>query len=387
MVYRRSKTNIRRPVRRRRTMRKRVYKRKTTRRRTQQPCECPGELTPTAKFALAQLDPFEPRCLGAKVPDSNTIPSIANMDQDQVNLTTLAGPNTLAAIAFYPSYTYATVTATGGAGTVSWPTTGSGRRNLSSVTTNVEAIRPVAHGIRISSSTAPTNTTGFVHVGLAVESRRGGALDGSPDLPTSVNEMTGLPHYKRFTVASLTQSPVTVINKWIDETAFRYDDPTAIPAFTASGSGAPTQTTLNFNQSWAAVVVMTEGALVSSNVLGFEHILLTECIPKRTAFVLGTQAAPNSPGTMSAVSTMQASTDFSHTEAEQESYISQGLAELDRGARVAGAQVWNNIAAPLLQRVGNHAVNTGLRMAMGAVMGRGGLPGINSNPNRGMISN
>jgi len=385
MVYRRSRTNIRRPVRRRRVTRKRVYKRRTTRRRTtQMPCVCPGELSPAAKFALAQLDPFEPKCQGAKVPDSNTIPSISNSDQDQVTLTSAASPATLNAIAFLPNYYYGTWSATGGAGTVSWPTTGSQRRNYSAVNTNIEAIRPVAHAIRMSSSTAPTSTTGFVHVGLAVESRNGGAISGAPDFPTTVNEMTGLPHYKRFTIASLTQSPVTVINKWIDETAFRYDVPYSKPAFQQSDVD---QSTFNFLQSWATIIVMVEGAQVSANVVSFEHILLSEMIPKRSAFVLGTQAAPNSPGTMSAVSTMQASTDFSHTEAEQESYISQGLAELDRGARVAGAQIWQNVAAPLLERVGNHAVNTGLRMAMGAVMGRGGLPGVNSNPNRGMIQN
>jgi len=387
MVYRRSKTNIRRPVRRRRIMRKRVYKRKTTRRRTQTQCECPGDLSPTARFALAQIDPFEPRCQGAKVPDSNTIPSIANVDQDQVSfLTSPTAGHTLNAYAFLPSYAYGSVQAQGGAGLVTWPTTGAQRRNYGSILTNVEAIRPVSHAIRMSSSTAPTTTVGFVHVGLAVESRRGGALTGAPDLPTNVNEMTGLPHYKRFTIASLTQSPVTVINKWIDETAFRYDDPSSLPLFVASADGPLYQHNINFNQSWGTIVVMTEGAQLGTNVIGFEHLLLSECIPKRTAFVLGTQAAPNSPGTMSAVSTMQSGTDFSHTEAEQESYISQSLNELGRGARIAGAQVFNNVALPLVQRLGGHVANTGLNMAFAAMAGRGGLPGINSNPNRGMIT-
>jgi len=389
MVYRRTRTNIRRPARRRASTRKRVYKRRTTRRRmrSQQNCVCPGELSPTARFALSQIDPFEPRCQGAKVPDSNTIPSISNTDQDQVSLSSGATAGHLHAVAFFPGYTYATVVAGGGAGAVNWTTNGANaRRNSAAINNNVEAIRPVAHAVRISSSTAPTTASGFVHVGLAVESRKGGAGGLGPDLPTTINEMTGLPHYKRFTLASLTQSPITVINKWIDETAFRYDDPTSIPVYLES-TAAIGQMNLNFGQSWATIVVMTEGTEVSKAILGFEHLLLSECIPKRGSFVLGTQAAPNSPGTMSAVSTMQSGTDFSHTEAEQESYIAQGLAELDRGARIAGAQIWENVAAPLLQRVGNHAVNTGLRMAMGAVMGRGGLPGINSNPNRGMISN
>lgn len=390
MVYRRTSTNIRRPRRRtpartrypRRRAAVRTTRRRTPNRRMAKSCVCPGELTPTAKFALAQLDPFESRCQGAKVPDSNTIPSVSNVDQDQVSLTTSATASNLNAIAFFPSYSYASLVGGPGA-SINWSINGaSSRRNSSSVTTNIEAIRPVAHAIRVSSQLAPTTTTGFIHVGLAVESRKGtDAALRVPDLPTTVNEMTGLPHYKRFTIASLTQSPITVINKWIDETAFRYDSPDSLPSTALTGESL-TQTLLNFGQSWATIVVMIEGAPASVTALSFEHLLMTECIPKRTAFILGTQAAPNSPGTMSAVSTMQAGTDFSHTEAEQESYISQGLAELDRGARVAGTQVWNNIALPLLQRVGNHAVNTGMRMAASAIMGRGGLPGVNSNPNR-----
>jgi len=385
MVYRRSSTNIRRaPRRRRQPIRRKTMRKRVTRRRATKPCVCPGDLTPTAKFALAQLDPFDARCQGAKVPDSNTIPSIANVDQDQVTLGTGATVGNLHGIAFFPSYTSATLVAGPGAA-LNWSINSfSARRNQPSVNTNVEGIRPVAHAIRVSSSLAPTSTTGFIHIGLAVESSSNVPIVGVPDLPTTINEMTGLPHYKRFTIASLTQSPITAINKWIDETAFRYDTVTSTPSFATTGG---VQTALNFLQSWATIVVIVEGAPVSSNVLGFEHLLMSECIPKRTAFVLGTQAAPNSPGTMSAVSTMQTGTEFSHTEAEQESYISQGLQELDRGARVAGAQIWSNVAAPLLQRFGAGVVNTGTRMAVNAIMGRGGLVGVNSNPNRGYASN
>lgn len=39
-------------------------------------------LTPSAKFAMAQLDPFDPAVAGAKIPDSNTMPSISSSDID-----------------------------------------------------------------------------------------------------------------------------------------------------------------------------------------------------------------------------------------------------------------------------------------------------------------
>lgn len=109
---------------------------------------------------------------------------------------------------------------------------------------------------------------------------------------------------------------------------------------------------------------------------------MTENIPKKTSMILGTPAAPNSPGTMSAVSSMVSDIDFGHTESGQDGYISQGLSSLARGAATAGEQVWNNVAQPLLQRAGNQAALTAANMAFNALTGRGGLPGVNSNPAR-----
>lgn len=384
MVYRVARGNIRKPKRRRQTVRRRSVRRgrSSTRRnmRKKTQCNCPGELSPTAKFALAQLDPFEPRCLGAKIPDSNTIPSIANSDVDQITLAAPATNGHLIAIAFNPSYQSSVIAASPGAAAVTWNTAYSSRSKASNVVASVEAIRPVAHAIRMSCPLAPTLTTGFVHIGLDVESRvSSGAV--APDYPTTVSEMTGLAHYKRFTLASLTQSPVTCINKWIDETAFRYDDPRTTYSSASSGS-TPNTTTFNFNQSWGTIVVMVDGQNAGAAPISFEHLLMSECLPRKDAWVLGTQAAPNSPGTMSAVSTMTGETDFAHTEAQQESYINDGLRSFERGAAVAGERVWNDVAVPLLSRVGNAAVNTGAAMLFNALNGRGGIPGVNSNPGR-----
>jgi len=386
MAYVRSKRNIRRPRRVRRSVRRRAPARRTyTRSRSRKtPCVCPAELTPSAKFALAQIDPFEPLCLGAKVPDSNTIPSIANADTDQVGMQSSSTAGNLTAMAFAPSYVNAVMV--GGAGTtVNWAANAWGtRRNFTNVVSSIEAIRPVAHAIRISSPLAPTAATGFVHIGLDVESRRAHATGATaiPEFPVSVNEMTGLAHYKRFTIASLTQSPVTAINKWIDETGFRYDDPRSFNNYISEASNTLVNTTFNFGGSWATLIVMIEGAPAGVQCLSFEHLLLTECIPRKDAFILGTQAAPNSPGTMSAVSQMSASGDFAHTEAGQESYINKSLAALAEGAKTAGAQVYDNVAVPLLQRAGNMAVNYATNVAIASLAGYAGISGVNSNPGR-----
>lgn len=394
MAYRtrstRRRAATRRPTRRRRQTMRAPRRRMTSRTKTKQPCTCPGELSPTAKFALAQLDPFEPRALGAKVPDSNSIPSLANADTDQVAIPTVAS-QTIRAMAFWPTYTDATLLSgytTAAPNTLDWDTAVvagytsavlGNRRNQTNVVDAVEGIRPVAHAIRISSSLASTTATGFIHVGLATESRYSTANGTTWELPNSVAQMTGLAYYKRFTVSSLTQSPITVINKWIDDTAFRYNLPNSRNGPTTSVGN---HGTFEFGGSWGQLVVFLEGVPASqSAVVSVEHILLSEMIPKKNSFILGTTAAPNSPATMGAVGAMVSDQDFAHTEDEQDSYMQRGVDALKRGASAAGERVFENVAVPVAERIGYGLVNYGLSMAMGAMASRG-IPGVNANPNR-----
>lgn len=384
MVYRR-----RRPVYRRRrrsvtyTRRRRTTVRRTTSGvsrtgRKRDPCMCPGELTPGTKWALAQLDPFDTRCFGAKIPDSNTMPSLANYDCDVLTVSTTANSTDLTARGFRPHYTMGVVTPVPGT-TIDWglwTTAGrtENRAKRASYVAAIELSRPVAHAVRLSCPLAPTSASGFVHVGLSTEHTV--EADQGIRYPTTIAQMSGLSHYRRFTLASLTQAPVTVINKWLDDTAFRYS---------SSSTGAANALGAQMFQTdyaWATIIIMIEGAPINANALSVEHALLSEGIPDKSGVIIGTQAAPNSPGILGAVSTMQSETDFVHTEAEQSSYISRGVEALSRGAASAGAAVYEQVAIPLLQRVGGAAVNTGLQMAMNAVAGRGGLPGVNANPNR-----
>jgi len=388
MVYRRSRVNVRRAPKRRAPSRRRPSysrSRQSSNRRprpSKKPCICPGELTASAKFALAQLDPFHPNSLGAKIPDSNTMPSIANCSTDQISCP-VATTGFLTGFAFRPTYNFGVVFATpASASTVTWGLTVSAnaqdRRDAASFKDQMEAVRPVAHAVRLVSSLSPTAATGFVHIGLSVESYYN-APSSTWQFPTTVNEMTGLAFYKRITLASLTQSPITAINKWLDDRGFQYQDPSQVTAMTA---GAGNEIISPFGYSWSNIVVLVEGAPATSSPLSAEHLLLSEALPKKTSIIIGTQAAPNSPGTLSAVSSMAAEQEFTHTEAQQDSYMQQGVSAFTRGASVAGEQVFNNVAIPLLQRVGQLSGTTAARYAMNAITGRGGLPGVNSNPGR-----
>ena len=104
-------------------------------------------------FEAAQIDPFCPEALGAKIPDSNTYPSTAFKIADiQAGLQTDA--NGIIAFAMLPSVQAYAVKGVS-ASTSSWTwtaayggTTASAR--IGSITSNFTLFRPVAHGIRVS---------------------------------------------------------------------------------------------------------------------------------------------------------------------------------------------------------------------------------------------
>jgi len=364
--------------------RRATYKRRAAPRRSRLPrrdkCHCPPTLTPGAKFVLAQLDPFDASQVnGAKIPDSNTMPSIANTDTDIVNISTGATATNLVGMAFRPQYTWATVAATTGASLswgAAWGTNASNRTKRTAYAAAMELTRPVAHAVRISSPIAPTSASGFVHIGLSTETI---FAETSWTFPTTLAEMSGLQYYKRVTLASLTQSPVTVINKWLDDTGFRYSATTGNIDTSPVGSGFQT------DYSWATIVIVVEGAPVSSTVLSVEHLLMSEGLPKKDGVIIGTVAAANSPETISAVGELSVRQEPFHTEAEQDSYINRGITAVAQGAAAHGENMFQQIAVPLLQRVGAYGVNVAANMAAMAVAGRGGIGGVNNNANRLML--
>jgi len=331
---------------------------------------CPGELTPGNKFALAQLDPFHSSVLGAKIPDSNTQPSISSSDIEQISVTSSSTATHVNGVAFRPQYTWGVVYGTAGAA-VDWGAgyAGSNRSKRTAYNNAIELTRPVAHAIRLSSPVAPTAASGFVHIAISTETTYG---EVTWKFPTTVAEISGCQFYKRVTLASLTQSPLTVINKWIDDTAFRYSSPT-------SGQILSTAQGFQTDFSWGVIVVLYEGVPTSTAVLSAEHLLISEGIPQKDSPIIGTPAATSSPGLMSSTSDMQANTEPFHTEAEQDSYIQQGLNQFAQGAREQGEAVFQNVAVPLVRAAGravvSSAAETAYRMAFG-------IGGVNNNANR-----
>lgn len=387
---RRSRTNIRRPPRRRRVSTRRTSVRRRMsaprrRRRTYKqraavnsaPCECPKQLTDGDKFVMIQSDPFDTKYFGAKVPDSSTLPSVAAPVQWNFSLATQSNaadnPSLAHCWAFYPALRNCCITARG-VDQTSWNwalSTLADAPQYNNFRNQFEAFRPTAHAIRLSCPFAPTSTTGFVHIAVATETiytTAGGIQGHYLNLASGIAEMSGYTFYKRVTLASLTQSPITLINKWTDETAFRYQSGFASESTDANGNPL----TFHIPYSWGTLLVAVEGASTDTTggkvltPLQAEIVVHTECIPDKTNTLLGSVPAASNSTMMSAVSSAVSNTDFAHTEAQQEStirnYVSEVQASVGERFNRGVAQVLN-YAERQGEAVLNRAVSTGLGMA------------------------
>lgn len=358
----------------RRSAPRRSSRRKTTSTRSsKRACACSHELDPGQKFILAQADPFEPRCLGAKIPDSNTVPSVACPSSQLLTPSLLAGAN-VDAVALIPSLTGGILEAGGGIGAWTWPAAFTGAvdwTNATSYRNTFELARPVAHGVRISASVAPTTATGFVHIAVAYE-----AFNATTTWPyaTTVAQMSGYSWYKRVTLASLTQTSLTVINKYVDETAFRYSG-----ADTVGVEGAlPMEFHVPFG--WGAILIATEG-IPSANPLQIEMILHTEAIPKSTSVLQGNTAAPYSPQLIGASANMVSNSDFTHTEDGQAAHIASTLGNaVYQGVSLAGSTLLNNIVVPGVRQAAYNAAGYAASVGL-AALGRG-VGGVNNDIGR-----
>jgi len=328
------------------------------------------QMEPGEKFLFAQIDPFSPECWGAKIPDSNTVPSVASQDVENVSLALTTATN-MRAWAFNPSYVTGQITSNEAAAQWVWPLAfagGSNRSKYTSYSAQFELNRPTAHAVRISSPVAPLNATGFVHIAIAYESYYGAT---TWSWPTTPGGLSGYQYYKRVTLASLTQSPLTIVNKYVDDTAFRY--------LSTDASDIKQGQDLEFSvpHSWGTILIAVEG-VGSTSPLSIEHLLLTEAIPKSTSTVSGSTAASFSPEIVQATSNMSAHTDFTHSETNQNEYMTNALNQVRAGAGAAGQELFDNVVLPVAYGIGQSAVHS----AAAGFQSMLGISGVNSNPNR-----
>jgi len=237
------------------------------------------------KFALGQINPFDPNVKGARVPDQNTAPSDTFYAQDETGVS-VQTTNFAQCKAFMPCVRHvlaqSNVSSTTG---WSWPALYGGKfstGNLTSIEAQFQLYRPVSHGVKIQCATSNLNAEGYVHVALYSASTR----DSTWLLPENINEMSECPYYKRIPLAQLSNNgPLYVVNKYMDPSAHVYRD---ITYTAAQSSENEFMTTFG----WMTILVAVTGVTNNSSVL-VENIAHFEGTLRKTAFGQARSAEPS----------------------------------------------------------------------------------------------
>jgi len=325
------------------------------------------------KFLMGQIDPFDSNVKGAKVPDSNTMMS----DTINVNDTFTVGVTTGGNVRCYAFNVWprgAVVQSTEGGLGWTWTAAYGGTFDLTrlpDITSSYTGIRCVSQGVRLSATLAPTTATGFVHIGVYAASTYG---EASWPFPTGIAGLVDLPWYRKVTLASLTQSPITIVNKFLDQTAFRYEDPDqAAGGFVNTNRGE-----FHIPHSWATILVAFEGT-PSGSLVSVETVHHFEALPLHSTLTTATPAASANPTVMNAAGNVSARVPATHFESEQAGMMSQAAAAVSEGMQTG----LSNLASAL----GEAALNAGANYVQGMIApNTPGLPGVN-NQNRLMLTN
>jgi hypothetical protein len=245
-------------------------------------------------FAAAQINPFSQKAYGARIPDSNTAPSAAFQTYDEYNLPTIGTNANAAALNVMLPVTYVmptgTLTLNGWSWGSGYGTQGSGfssasSSKLSAVEANYSAIRPVAHGIRITCPLSLLNATGYLHVCLYADSIFG---DTTWSYPTSISQMTSLPGYVRMTLAELCTKPLIYVNRFLSQDAFTYRDPSdSAETQVVSGTAVKTVNTAAVPYSWMSIMVAVEGAPSGGSSPGIVAVVIQSLIHWEGTMIAG----------------------------------------------------------------------------------------------------
>ena len=362
--YRYRRTGVSRPAR--------SYRRKRTMSRRR-------KKVPISKFVLAQLDPFSDKVAGVKIPDSNTQPSATVIVEDEYALTTGAtyGTAVNAYRPFVSSQQVVPATIDSATGWT-WAVGYGGANNSSkynSITSNHRLIRPCAYGIRITCALAPNNVTGYVHVCLAPMSDYNNA---TWTMPTTIAEMQNSPFYKRYPLAVLTQKPLKVVSKIIDENGFRY--------IAANSTSDTNSAVMSLHHSgWTPIIVAVSGVSVNTTAVSVESILHLETIPFANSAVSTSAAAPSNGAQMDLASSVSSGSNAAHLEGTTppqggymewlsdaaNSAVQSGRSVIDYVADSEFARQWTAMDNAARDRARQFLLERGLELAMG-YLGVGG---------------
>jgi hypothetical protein len=313
-----------------------------------------------SKFIAAQLNPFDERVLGVKIPDENTVPSVGFATDDERTLSTGSSYGCNAVVLRHTMAKSSVQTATV-VGTTSWTwsasylgTTDSG--DLVPARDTFELMRTCAFGVKISCPLAATTASGFVHVCLVANNYE---AESSWDYPTSTNAMAKMQGYRKFTLSALTQKPLFVTSKPIDNNAYRYFN-------SASDLAASADNMELHHEGWQSILVAVTQTNNPASVLNIEKIVHREGIPKAGNFLVGSTPSPSYPNVMRDAANIAASTDPTHL-GEGNSVFSEFAGRVNTAAQGA----FRDYVMPYAEEVGRRGMANLMDLAGQYLHGRG----------------
>jgi len=249
------------------------------------------------QFTTSQLDVFDSRSFGVKIPDESSAPSAVAFSRNLGPINTGTTGFGTVVYRYHPlNYAVVALPAVGPNWTFS-PAFAGGIpvSNQTPLTVSFGALRTAAFGIKISTRQAYTAASGFVHVALVPD-----VIDRATwAYPLSISAMEYAPVYRRIPVADLVENDIIVMSKFTDATGFRYYDPNNAD-FIASAVTAPFNTT-----GWMSIIITIEGPASVANAIDVEYLSHYEGLVAAAAgqgVIEVTKAAPHSPAIMASTS-------------------------------------------------------------------------------------
>lgn len=292
-----------------------------------------------SKYALSQIDPFDDRVLGVKIPDANSVPSSSLCLQAEYPITT-AALQTLAGNMYLPDLNHEVVPATyASASTWTWAadyTTGtSADAKAATVKTSYTALRTVAHGVRLSSSLSINAAKGYVHIAVQpIDIYNSSGWNTASQIPKSLTDLANLSWYRRYPISSLTQRSIVITNKFLDDTSQRYHS--AQQGGIGSATSLP-QLNNSLQWNWCAIFVFVEGVDAASTPIDVEVILHNEGIPSPGGLVQATAAEPSDPQELDNTGYAASNVSPTHYTDETPGVAQQFVNAMNEASRLSGA--------------------------------------------------
>lgn len=315
-----------------------------------------------SKFVSAQIDPFDQRVDGCKIPDSNTYPSCSIRIED-IFAGQASDANGLYARAFMPTLINNIIGHTA-AGTDSWTWSAAygGALNSSkaaTVASQYNLVRPVAHGIRVTCSAAPTAVTGNLHVAIVAMSDFN---QPTWSLPVNISQMANAMFYKKWPVAQFTQQSLRIVNKFLDCTSTRYMDPTSDGIVNSNDAELHTN-------GWAVILVVLEGAPATTSMLGIEEVMHFEAIPRASGLDTSTPAAAFDVEQQQQASHLAGRVSAAFADSEEPHYLQEVSQALNAGAGRFARDAFHNYVLPAAASYGYHAAGLAAGALAQGIMG------------------